>query len=116
MIAFENLTRDAGEAVLNLAELMRFSLETKESPEEFPKLEEELHQIDNLISLNKIRKDKEQYINLSFPEEVKNFRFIPLVVITLLENMLKHGNLQKPNQPGLLDIKLSKKRIVNKYF
>lgn len=102
---------DAGEAVLNLAELMRFSLETKESPEEFPKLEEEMHQIDNLISLNKIRKDKEQYIDLFYPEEVKNFRFIPLVIITLLENMLKHGNLQKPNQPGLLDIKLSENEL-----
>jgi len=102
---------DAGEAVLNLAELMRFSLETKESPEEFPKLEEELRQIDNLISLNKIRKDKEQYINLCYPEEVKNFRFIPLVIITLLENMLKHGNLQKPNQPGFLDIKLSNNEL-----
>ncbi|QNN42706.1 sensor histidine kinase [Pedobacter roseus] len=98
---------DAGQAVLNLADLMRFSLETRESPEEFPRLEEEINQIHNLISLNKIRKNQHQYIDLSFSEEVKNFRFIPLVIITLMENMLKHGNLKKPDQPGSLNINLS---------
>lgn len=102
---------DAGEAVLNLAELMRFSLDTRESSENFPKLEEELNQIYNLISLNRIRKDKEQYIDLFFPEEVKKFHFIPLVIITLMENMLKHGNLQKPKQPGILEIKLGDKEL-----
>jgi len=103
---------DAGEAVLNLAELMRFSLDTRESNDNFPKLEEELNQIYNLISLNKIRKDKEQYIDFSFPEEVKNLRFIPLVIITLVENMLKHGNLQKPSNPGILTINLSKGKLL----
>jgi len=103
---------DAGKAVLNLADLMRFSLETKESPEEFPMLEEELHQIDNLISLNKIRKDKEQYINFDYSQKAKDFQFIPLVVITMVENMLKHGNLQRPQQPGLLRIKLENEVFV----
>lgn len=97
---------DAGQAVLNLADLMRFSLETRESPEEFPRLEEEINQIHNLIELNKVRKDKEQFINLNLPEEIKQFRFIPLVIITLLENMLKHGNLRRSEQPGLLEMKL----------
>lgn len=103
---------DAGEAVLNLAELMRFSLDTRESNDNFPKLEEELNQIYNLISLNKIRKDEVQYIDFSFPEEVKNLRFIPLVIITLVENMLKHGNLQKPSNPGILTINLSKGKLL----
>lgn len=102
---------DAGEAVLNLADLMRFSLDTRESSENFPKLQEELDQIYNLISLNKIRKDKEQYVDLSFSEETKDLRFIPLVIITLMENMLKHGNLQKPSQPGILEIKFDKKEL-----
>jgi len=103
---------DAGEAVLNLADLMRFSLESRESNEEFPRLEEELNQVYNLISLNKIRKDQEQYIDFSFSEGVKNFNFIPLVIITLVENMLKHGNLQKPSNPGILNINLSKGELL----
>lgn len=98
---------DAGQAVLNLADLMRFSLETRESPEEFPRLEEEINQIHNLVELNKIRKDKEQFIDLVLPEDAKQFRFIPLVIITLLENMLKHGNLRRQEHPGLLKIKLN---------
>lgn len=98
---------DAGQATLHLADLMRFSLETRESLEEFPRLEEEINQVYNLIELNKIRKDKEQFINLVLPENIREFRFIPLVIITLLENMLKHGNLRKPEHPGVLEIKLN---------
>ncbi|GAA4196147.1 hypothetical protein GCM10022289_01400 [Pedobacter jeongneungensis] len=98
---------DAGQAVLNLADLMRFSLEARESNEELPRLEEEIKQIFNLIELNKIRKDKEQFIDVVIPEDTKQFRFIPLVIITLLENMLKHGNLSRPEHPGLLELKLS---------
>ncbi|MCX2584341.1 sensor histidine kinase [Pedobacter sp. MR22-3] len=98
---------DAGQAVLNLADLMRFSLETRESNEELPRLDEEIKQIYNLIELNKIRKDKEQFIDVFIPKGAKQFRFIPLVIITLLENMLKHGNLSRQEHPGLLEIKLN---------
>jgi len=97
----------AGEAVIQLSELMRFSLETNESRDRFPELKEELDQVHNLISLNKIRKDKEQFVNLHFSDDAKEFRFIPLVVITLVENMIKHGNLSKINQAGSIQIEIN---------
>ncbi|MFC3560200.1 sensor histidine kinase [Pedobacter jamesrossensis] len=109
--SIRKFNEDAGQAVLNLADLMRFSLHTKESNDQFPKLYEELIQIENLISLNKIRKDKEQFINLKISKTAKQFRFVPLVVITLLENMLKHGNLQRPDHPGELSIKVTKNQF-----
>lgn len=102
----------AGEAVLHLAELMRFSLETRESSEEFPTLEEELIQINNLIKLNEIRKGRDQYITLDYPETIKDFNFPPLVLITLLENMIKHGNLRHSDRPGRIKIELDKQRFL----
>jgi len=102
---------EAGEVVLNLADLMRFSLETKHSGDGFPKLNEELVQVENLVSLNKIRKDQEQYLNIKISKNAKKFRFIPLVIITLVENMLKHGNLQKSEHPGELNIEIIGNKI-----
>lgn len=96
----------AGEAVIKLSELMRFSLDTKESTDQYPKLGEEIDQIENLIKLNNVRKDNTIFFQTSLVGSVREFKFIPLVIITLVENMFKHGNLQKKDHPGVLEITL----------
>lgn len=93
---------DAGEAVQCLSELMRFSLNTNN--QNYPELKDELEQIENLKRLHEIRQDYNLYLDLVFSKEIKEICFIPLVVITLVENMFKHGNLAEKSMPGKLEI------------
>ncbi|SDD70250.1 sensor histidine kinase [Pedobacter soli] len=99
----------AGDAVMRLSELMRFSLDTRESNNQYPKLGEEIDQIENLIKLNNVRKDNKLFFQTNLIGGVREFKFIPLVIITLVENMFKHGKLLEKDHPGILEIKLTEK-------
>ena len=100
---------EAGEAVICLSELMRFSLENNN--QDHPELSEELNQIENLKRLNEIRQDYNLFLEIDYIEEIREVRFIPLVVISLVENMIKHGNLSEKNSPGRLLIRYNEDKL-----
>jgi len=84
----------SAQAVLDLADIMRFALDANHLGE-YITLGEEIAQLENLISLHQIRDNGRLQLNLSYKEEVKSLKIIPLVLLTLAENMFKHGNLRE---------------------
>lgn len=59
-----------------------------------------------------MRFDEEIFINFSYPQDVKKLKFIPLVLLTLAENIFKHGVFQDQHYPALLSIEIENKNIV----
>jgi two-component system LytT family sensor kinase len=87
----------AADAVIALAEMMRFAIDSNQMGE-FISLGDEIDQIANLRYLNDLRKNEELPFRLIYEEELREIRFIPLVLLTLAENIFKHGNLQNGNE------------------
>lgn len=84
----------SAQAVLDLAGIMRFSLDVNHFGE-YITVGEEIAQLENLISLHRVRDNGKLQLNLDYKEDVKSLKIIPLVLLTLVENMFKHGNLKE---------------------
>ncbi|TCD26559.1 hypothetical protein EZ456_13295 [Pedobacter psychrodurus] len=94
----------AAEAVRYLSKLMRYALECEHGPEIMP-LEAEIRQVENLLQLSRI-KQPDLFIDFSYDQKIESTEVIPLLLLSLTENMVKHGNLSQPEDPGKIRVKL----------
>lgn len=85
--------------ILKLSDIMRFSL-TKNS-DQLSALKDEVNFIRSYMELNQMRFNNELSALLTLPteEEISNAKIVPLVLITLVENVFKHGELQDKENP-----------------
>jgi len=95
---------NAAEAVRYLSKLMRYALECEHGPEIMP-LEAEIRQVENLLQLCRI-KQPDLVIDFIYDQKTKSTEVIPLLLLSLTENMVKHGNLSQPEDPGKIIVKL----------
>ncbi|MCL4642312.1 MAG: histidine kinase [Pseudosphingobacterium sp.] len=93
----------AADAILTLSAMMRYAVESSED-KGYIAIEEEIEQVHNLIHLHRLRQNHQIYFNIEVDERVRNIWMIPLVLITLTENIFKHGNLSLANHPAILKI------------
>ena len=94
----------AAEAVRYLSKLMRYALECEHGPEIMP-LEAEIRQVENLLLLSRI-KQPDLFIDFNYDQKTESTEVIPLLLLSLTENMVKHGNLSQPEDPGKILVKL----------
>jgi len=90
--------------VLLLSEIMRYSFEEPGADGRVP-LEMELSQLENLIRLNTYRSGGDALIDYTLNGAPSRFAIIPLVLVTLTENMIKHGDLRY--SPRSLEVHIS---------
>lgn len=93
----------AADAIMNLAEMMRYALKRPEASEMVP-LSEEIEQIEHLINLHKLRTANTINLELEVTGDLFGLRFPPLILLTLVENIFKHGNVSHSTQPALINI------------
>jgi len=84
---------DGGRAVFLLTEILDFSLR---KPDENGRtgLQAEIGQISNLIDLNRYRFDFDLKLQMTVTGDPADYRIIPLVLLTLVENMFVHGDFK----------------------
>lgn len=97
-------SEEAAENVLLLAEIMRFTMQGTGTDGKIP-LERELEQLKNLIMINQSRFDYPLHIDYSISGNTAGHRIIPLVLMTLLENVFKHANLR--GKPAYASVSVS---------
>jgi len=93
----------AADAIMNLAEMMRYALKRPEVSEMVP-LNEEIEQIEHLINLHKLRTANTINLRLEVNGNLFGVKFPPLILLTLVENIFKHGNVSHSTQPALIKI------------
>ncbi|PWS33688.1 sensor histidine kinase [Pedobacter paludis] len=93
----------AAETILSLSEMMRYAVDSNQDGE-FISLGNEIEQVENLINLHQLRQNHSLQIRFDYDDEVKDLKIIPLVLITLVENIFKHGNLNNLNHPAEISI------------
>lgn len=100
----------AGEAVIKLAEMMRFAIDSDEMGT-LISLRNEIEQVENLLFLYQVRKTTDLNVHFTYSEEVKELRLIPLVILTLVENIFKHGDISNPDEIAYIDLELADGRL-----
>jgi two-component system LytT family sensor kinase len=90
-------------SVLLLSDIMRYAL-TNADEDGKVKLEAELEHINSFIQLNQARFNQKLYIDLVTEGDPDGLRIIPLVLITIVENVFKYGDLTNSLSPAKIGI------------
>jgi LytS/YehU family sensor histidine kinase len=93
------LSDRAGKGVMLLSDIMRYSLVSSEDNRTVL-LTQEVEQIEKLIELSKLRSEEELFIKFRKKGKLAEIRVLPLILITLVENMIKHGELSEAAYPA----------------
>lgn len=103
-------SEEAGNSVALLSELMRYSLvSTGDSRKVL--LSQEVRQMENLIALCQMRFSGQFFLRVKKKGKLTSVHIIPLVLITLVENMMKHGDLGEKKIPALIQLELDESRL-----
>ena len=102
---------DAERAILLLSDIMRYALDPTEDDSGLVWLHQEIQQTEKLIELNQLRFGGKLYIRLSITENVDQVRVVPLLLLTLVENIFKHGELRKAEAPASIRIALDEDKL-----
>jgi two-component system, LytTR family, sensor kinase len=94
------------DSIMLLADMMRYAL-TSADKDGKVKLESEIENINNFIQLNQARFNQQLCINFKVDGDPGDLRIIPLVLITLVENVFKYGDLSMPDCPAKVELFIS---------
>jgi len=102
---------EADEAMMRLSGIMSFALESNSDK---ILLSKELDQVQNIIGLNQLRFNHK--LNIKCIQQMDNpkVKIIPIVLLTIVENVFKHGNLQDENEPAQICIEATNEHIIIK--
>jgi two-component system, LytTR family, sensor kinase len=93
----------AAEAVLSLSHMMRYALQSEDEFEDNDLLEEIEH-VESLIHIHQLRHAHKLHIQLTYGDNLAGVKLIPLVLITLVENVFKHGDITLAEHPAQINI------------
>jgi len=99
--AVHKLSDKAGKGVMLLADIMRYSLVSSQD-NRMVALKQEIEQLEKLIEISRLRFGEELHIQFKRQGARRDIRIPPLILITLIENMIKHGDLGDPDRPALI--------------
>jgi sensor histidine kinase YesM len=86
------------QSMITLSEIMRYSLETTQGGQ-LTLLQKEVRHLQQVIGLYQLRASNRLYIHFATEGQYGQVQVAPLIFITLLENALKHGVVNNPQQP-----------------
>ena len=94
-------------AISELSDIMRYSLQ---NPDKHGKVDlvDEIDNIDKFIKIIKLRFGERLSLNYSVVGEIEkgHYRILPHLLMTFIENLTKHGDLQDPYSPAIVYLKI----------
>lgn len=100
-------SKGLSDAILTLSEIMRYALEIRDINTDEVPLEDEIEHIQNMIKLNRMRFADSFYLIFDIKGDTKGVRVIPLILMTLVENVFKHGELTNPGHPVKISLEVA---------
>lgn len=97
---------EAAKGILLLSDILRFSLADPDSSDKVL-LADELDQLNKLFEINRLRYAGQLSVTYQLKGDPGTFRVIPLILLTLTENLFKHGLVNDPAKPASLFIEVS---------
>jgi two-component system LytT family sensor kinase len=97
-------SQELSEGILTLSDIMRYALSEGNAKDGKALLQDEIEHVRNVIKINQLRFSNNLNITFEVHGVVNGTMIIPFVLITLVENAFKHGDLKSSNNP--IEIKL----------
>ncbi len=95
---------ELSEGILTLSDIMRYALSQGNQKDGKASLKDEIEHVQNVIKISQLRFSNQLKVNFEIEGNVEGKMIIPFVLITLVENAFKHGDLKSPEHP--IDIKV----------
>jgi len=93
-----------------LSDILRYSLEGE--PDSLIDLDEEVKYLQNFIDLHKLRFGDNFFINLSISGNLTGKKILPLVLISFIENAIKHGEYTSAEHPIEVVLRVANNEIL----
>lgn len=93
------LSDELSEGIMLLSEIMKYSLEI-DKDDKMTLISSEIEHIKNVIKINQLRFNNKLQIDFVVNGPTDSVRIIPLILITIVENILKHGICTDPAHPA----------------
>jgi two-component system LytT family sensor kinase len=100
-------SNELSEGILTLSDIMRYALDQGNQRDGKAPLKDEIEHVYNVIKISQLRFSNELKVNFDVSGNIEGAKIIPFVLITLVENAFKHGDLKNPEYP--IDIRLNVK-------
>jgi sensor histidine kinase YesM len=93
------------DSIMTLSNIMRYTL-TETGKDTLVSLYSEINHIKNYLRLQKMRFSNELYVDLTIrgEENINHLEILPLVLISFVENIFKHGDIHDPQHPAKIRI------------
>lgn len=98
-------SEELSDGILTLSEIMRYALSKENAIDGKILLKDEIEHLRNVIKINQLRFSNNLNVNFEVHGTVGEVMMIPFVLITIVENAFKHGDLKNPEFP--IDIQLT---------
>ena len=104
-------SNELSEGILTLSDIMRYALSEGNAREGKAPLKDEIEHVRNVIKINQLRFSNKLTVNFDVAGVIDGAMIIPFVLITLVENAFKHGDLQKQDHPIVIKLNVDGKKI-----
>lgn len=97
------LSQPLADGIHQLSDMMRYAVSEEESDQKVD-LEREIRHIENFIAMQQLRFNNKCNIDYQLKGNIYAKRILPLILITFVENLFKHGELFDANTPAIIHI------------
>ncbi|NCI45230.1 sensor histidine kinase [Sediminibacterium soli] len=104
------LSEELSEGILCLSDIMRYAL-NEGGKDEKALLRDEIEHLGNVIRINQLRFSNNLNVQFQVEGEVGGAMIVPFVLITIVENAFKHGDLRSREHPIIIRIKTEGKHL-----
>lgn len=96
---------ELSEGILTLSDIMRYALSEQNIKEGKAALKDEIEHVRNVIRIHQLRYNNNLLVKFEVNGVINGITIIPFVLITIVENAFKHGDLKSTEHP--IDIQLT---------
>lgn len=102
---------ELSEGILTLSEIMRYALNEAAGNDDKAALKDEIEHVRNVIKINQLRFNNNLFVNFEVNGIVRGVEIIPFLLITVVENAFKHGDLQHKEYPIIIRLSVEHNRL-----
>jgi two-component system, LytTR family, sensor kinase len=102
---------ELSEGILTLSDIMRYALSEGNAKDGKAPLKDEIEHVWNVIKINQLRFSNKLNVNFNVNGLVEGISIIPFVLITIVENAFKHGDLKDQSNPIEIELDVDRKRL-----
>ncbi|MGZ3844428.1 MAG: sensor histidine kinase [Flavisolibacter sp.] len=102
---------ELSEGILTLSDIMRYALSEGNAKDGKAPLKDEIEHVRNVIKINQLRFNNNLNVRFNVEGIVNGATIIPFVLITIVENAFKHGDLKSTQHPIEVCLKIDEPKL-----